>query len=253
MVMHEAFGCKCRLRLGNQQYTKPFGNSLSHFYGEAMSRSISAQGAPTSGDVIQLPFPDIQKPESGDWTLTVRLKSEDDSCGEALVEFLQQDEVIQSTTVTLTNSFADYDLEIPQPDLEKIARGRCSMTELYVRVRCTAIHVCGCEDPIPSSLTVTLLLDDVPSGSFQIMGSGDGQNGSWAGSGMMDGQNVTIQVDAALQDETCFWGMTVTCLSGSWFARVDSPFYCNPFEANFLMGTDVCFGTSAVVKFLVTA
>ena len=218
-----------------------------------MSRTIAALGSPTSGDAILLPFPDLQKPESGAWTLTVRLKSDAGTCSEALIELLQQDVVLNSTTVTLSDSFANYSLNVPQPDVDKLARGRCSLTELYVSVRCTAFRVCGCEDPIPSNLTATLLLNGVANGSIQISGSGDGANGSWSGSGMLLGQNVGILVDAEVQHDTCCWGMVVTCSTGSWFARVDSPFFCEPFEAHFLLGNDLCFGTSATVEFVVTA
>ena len=94
-----------------------------------MSRTISpVSGIPTtlsSGDSVLASFPDLAKPQPGGWLLKVNLAKDDECPMSATIELLQDKSqiggglvVIASTSVEVTETPTDYELEVTDEDID---------------------------------------------------------------------------------------------------------------------------------------
>jgi len=187
-----------------------FLKTLSKKAINAMSREIVPISSTATGGEFTLPFPDLAKPKDGPWELSVTLKKTTAAPSDALIELIQNDRTLGSTTVSLTNSPVTYAVPITADGNAMAAVGRCQLTGLTLHVKERA---CDCSDNCCEGIELPGVLH------FEIVSSCPSQNASGyllqTSSGVWDGGYVRLYcdngcwlLDAASSD---FFGYTGVC------------------------------------------
>lgn len=149
-----------------------------------MSRDIPAWPSSGSGDVITSLFPDLRKPEEGEWELKLTLSHP--AGGYAKIELMQdvnEDEPLNLVTAVrqISSTPTEYIIPVDGGEAGNYARSRCGLTQLSLQVTHSP-----CDTSSLGNITGDITIGCI--GTVSVTMSWDGVNpNNWIGSAPIPG------------------------------------------------------------------